>query len=473
MRSRYQDGKPRATLTTVTTIIPVGGSVTLTCSVGRSAEWKYEWFRRTQRTTEVQIRRDDQPNRVIRVSQGGIYSCRGIIRHRHYIYESDEVIIEITFSNKVAVKQQQHNWPQIFSGETITLTCEVQEGGEPTEWEYGWRGPRQTTQWTHNNSLTFRVSESSSGDYMCKSRRRDDSYSSTEWSEAFTLSVTTGKPRATLTLQSSIIPAGGSVTLSCSVEGSAGWKFDWFRRDSVSTEAQLMRGNEAKRDIRVSQGGLYHCRGGRGDPAFFSEDSNEVTVEETLSNKAVVTLHPNWPEIYRGETITVRCEIHGGDTEWDYEWKTSSYRKPENQNEYRIRPATTINSGNYRCKGRMKSSQHKTTEWSDSVTLTVSDNKPKAELRADNTAVPVGGSVTLTCSVRSSSGWKYYWYRDEKHSEPLTTQDAVFLSNGQIRVSQEGLYRCRGGRGDPVYYTEDSQSVWIGKTGEFGFNTQC
>ncbi|KAL4007117.1 G patch domain-containing protein 1 [Sarotherodon galilaeus] len=190
----------------------------------------------------------------------------------------------------------------------------------------------------------------------------------------FYINAQASKPRATLTAQSSILPAGGSVTLSCSVEGSAGWKFDWFRRDSVSSKAQLMRGNEANRVINVSQGGLYHCRGGRGDPVFSTEDSSDVTVRET--------------------------------------------------------------------------------------------HKPKAKLRADNTAVPVGGSVTLTCSVNpsSSSGWKYYWYRDEKSSEALTTQDAVFHSNGQISVSQEGLYRCRGGRGNPVYYTEDSQSVRIGKT---------
>ncbi|KAL4007096.1 vacuolar protein sorting-associated protein 13A/C [Sarotherodon galilaeus] len=190
----------------------------------------------------------------------------------------------------------------------------------------------------------------------------------------FYINAEASKPRATLTAHSSIIPAGGSVTLSCSVEGSAGWKFDWFRRDSVSSKAQLMRGNEANRVISVSQGGLYHCRGGRGDPVYYTEDSSDVTVVETY--------------------------------------------------------------------------------------------KPKAKLRADNTAVPVGGSVTLTCSVNpsSSSGWKYYWYRDEKSSEALTTQDAVFHSNGQISVSQEGLYRCRGGRGNPVYYTEDSQSVRIGKT---------
>lgn len=64
------------------------------------------------------------------------------------------------------------------------------------------------------------------------------------------------------------------------MEGSAGWKFDWFRRDSVSSKAQLMRGNEANRVISVSQGGLYHCRGGRGDPVFSTEDSAPVTIQK-------------------------------------------------------------------------------------------------------------------------------------------------------------------------------------------------
>ncbi|CAI5682954.1 unnamed protein product [Oreochromis niloticus] len=631
--------KPRATLTAGTTIIPVGGSVTLTCSVQSSDGWKYEWFRRTQTTSEVQIR--GQQNRDIRVSQGGIYSCRGTRGNPvYYTDKSDDVTIEKTISNKVVVKQQP-NWPQIFRGETITLTCEVQEGGETTEWEYEWRGPRTPTQWTHNNDVTFRVSESSSGDYMCKSRRRDDSYSSTEWSEAFTLSgstskpratltaqssilpaggsvtlscsvegsagwkfdwfrrdsefsgaqkigagtsehtisiseggiyycrggrgdpvfstedsapvtiqrqvlaavklqhswsqiftgetitlrceiqggegkvwkyewtapntnspptsseyrisrvsvshsgdyrcrgssdylltgwsdaftltVSSSKPRATLTAQSSVIPAGGSVTLSCSVEGSAGWKFDWFRRDSVSSKAQLMRGNETNRVISVSQGGLYHCRGGRGDPVYYTEDSSDVTVVETFPSKPTVTLQPSWTQIYSGETVTVRCEIQGGEgAQWTYEWRAAKLNTPPTSNEYRIIRATESDSGGYSCRGRR---DYFFSEWSDIITLTVS-YKPKAKLRADNTAVPVGGSVTLTCSVNpsSSSGWKYYWYRDEKSSEALTTQDAVFHSNGQISVSQEGLYRCRGGRGNPVYYTEDSQSVRIGKT---------
>ncbi|XP_076738228.1 uncharacterized protein LOC143416663 [Maylandia zebra] len=134
-----------------------------------------------------------------------------------------------------------------------------------------------------------------------------------------------------------------------------------------------------------------------------------VTVRLTASNRPVVTLYPNWSEIYRGETITVRCEIHGGDTEWDYEWETNSMIKAPNQNEYRIRSASSSNSGNYRCKGRMKSSQHKTTEWSDSVTLTVSDNEPRPVLTVSPSWLSPGASVTLNCEVEHpSAGWSFY-----------------------------------------------------------------
>ncbi|XP_025761436.1 Down syndrome cell adhesion molecule-like protein 1 homolog [Oreochromis niloticus] len=251
--------KPRVTLTAGTTIIPVGGSVTLTCSVQSSDGWKYEWFRRTQRTSEVQIR--DQQNRDIRVSQGGIYSCRGTRGNPVYYTDiSDDVTIEITFSNKVVVKQQP-NWPQIFRGETITLTCEVQEGGETTEWEYEWRGPRTPTQWTHNNDVTFRVSESSSGDYMCKSRRRDDSYSSTEWSEAFTLSGS-NQPKAQITSDMRDVPVGGNMTLKCSVNplSSSGWKY-----------------------YCVSQEGLYRCRGGRGNPVYYTEYSDPFNTDKNVA----------------------------------------------------------------------------------------------------------------------------------------------------------------------------------------------
>ncbi|KAL4007072.1 adhesion G-protein coupled receptor G5 [Sarotherodon galilaeus] len=293
-----EGGEVKATVTADRLTIPAGGSVTLTCEVKYSADFKYEWFR------EPHLNSDQKTT----VAGHGV---------------------------KITVTTDSTTIP---AGGSVTLTCDVKYSADL---KYEWfRETASETKSTTPDKSDRRVRISKGGNYTCKGWRKDIN-SLIAQSDPVIIQEIASKPRATLVAQSSIIPAGGSVTLSCSVEGSTGWKFDWFR----------------------------------------------------LPSKPTVTLQPSWTQIY--------------------------------------------------------------------------SDKPKAKLRADNTAVPVGGSVTLTCSVNpsSSSGWKYYWYRDEKSSEALTTQDAVFHSNGQISVSQEGLYRCRGGRGNPVYYTEDSQSVRIGKTG--------
>ncbi|XP_073330719.1 Fc receptor-like protein 5 [Pagrus major] len=295
------------------------------------------------------------------------------------------------------------------------------------------------------NIDTYRPSDAV---YWCES-------GSGEFSDAVNITIQANRPKAELRADDRDIPVGGSVTLTCSVNPSSGWKYFWYRGEKTSEPltTQLSAGQ-----IRVSEEGVYWCRGGRGEPVNYTEYSDPITISNNVHNKAVVTLQPNWSEIYRGETITLRCEIKdGGDTEWEYEWKTTSKKKTISKKELRFK--TESHSGDYRCKGRKKS-EKSSTDWSDPFKLTVSNSKPKAELRADDRDIPVGGSVTLTCSVnQSSSGWKYFWYRGEKTSEHLTTQ----LSAGQINVSEEGVYWCRGGRGEPVYYTEYSDPITINK----------
>ncbi|CAI5689892.1 unnamed protein product [Oreochromis niloticus] len=491
LRLTVSSGKPRVTLTAQSSIIPAGGSVTLSCSVEGSAGWKFDWFRRDSKFSEAQKIGAGTSEHTISISEGGIYYCRG---GRGDPVFSTEDSAPVTIQKQVlAVVKLQHSWSQIFTGETITLRCEIQ-GGEGKVWKYEWTAPNTNSPPTSSEYRISRVSVSHSGDYRC---RGSSDYLLTGWSDALRLTVSSSKPRATLRPRSSIIPAGGSVTLSCSVEGSAGWKFDWFRRDSVSSKAQLMRGNEANRVISVSQGGLYHCRGGRGDPVYYTEDSSDVTVVETLPNKPTVTLQPSWTQIYSGETVTVRCEIQGGEgAQWTYEWRAAKLNTPPTSNEHRITVTesdsggyscrgrrdyffsewsdiitlTVSCNGNYRCKGRMKSSQHKTTEWSDSVTLTVSDNKPRPVLTVSPSWLSPGASVTLNCEVEHpSAGWSFYWYKavpdlSEKSSsyELLpdgsgTAQDS-YIIHGQTHTAG---YVCRAGRGDPEYHTDHSQPKFV------------
>ncbi|XP_023202551.1 leukocyte immunoglobulin-like receptor subfamily A member 6 isoform X1 [Xiphophorus maculatus] len=177
--------QPKPTLTAGPTTIPVGGSVTLSCSLP-SAGWKYKWYIRTKNTPEVQL--TDEENRDINVAQAGIYRCLGMRGNENYqSLVSDEVSITISFSNKVVVTRQP-NWPQMFSGESITLTCEVQ-GGETTDWTCEWRRDGKTVKMGNDKHLTVNVNESSSEEYMCQCRRRDDWHSLTKWSEKIPVSV--------------------------------------------------------------------------------------------------------------------------------------------------------------------------------------------------------------------------------------------------------------------------------------------
>ena len=89
----------------------------------------------------------------------------------------------------------------------------------------------------------------------------------------------------------------------------------------------------------------------------------------TVPNKATVILQPNWPLIYRGETVTVRCEIQGGgDTKWTYEWTPANLITSPTLSEHRIN-SNNYYSGEFKCRGRKDS--YSSTEWSDVITLTV------------------------------------------------------------------------------------------------------
>ncbi|KAM6908978.1 Fc receptor-like protein 5 [Xenentodon cancila] len=470
----WQTNSPKARLVQESKTTPVGGRVTLSCSVENSAGWKYDWFRRTSTTREVQVR-TNYVNKVIRVSQGGIYRCRGS-RGEPAVYTdiSDDITCEITFTNKVAVVRRP-DWPQIFRGERITLTCEVQ-GGETTEWTYRWRRSGSYTQWSYEKTWTFTASESSSGDYTCKTRRRDDPYSSTETSEAFRLSLS-HEPKSQLRADIRVIPVGGRVTLTCSVDPSSpGWRYYWYR-DEESSEALTSQDAvfQSEGQISVSQEGNYWCRGGRGTPVYYTKFSDPVSIYTAVSNRPAVTLHPNWPQIYRGEKITVRCEIHGGDAEWEYEWTTSSSNKPPNLKEFTIDSLSSSNTGTYKCKSRNER-KHLSTDWSDSFSLTISETSPPV-LTVSPSWLSPGASVTLSCEVKHpSAGWSFYWYKALPQlsnfsyiyellpgSTNGTSQDS-YIIDGQTHTAG---YACRAGRGDPVIFTRYSQTKMVWSAGQF------
>ncbi|XP_044039020.1 Fc receptor-like protein 5 [Siniperca chuatsi] len=361
------------------------------------------------------------------------------------------------------------------------VRTEAPAGVGYTEWEYEWTTTSSHFQNTVNTGLSLQFSSIwvisatvySGGNYRCQGKHNMGLYS-TEWSDPITLTLSAHRPKAELRADVRDFPAGGSVTLTCSVKpSSSGWKYFWYRGEKTSEplptqDAVFLSDGQ----IRVSQGGLYRCRGGRGDPVYYTEYSYSIRINKMIPNRAIVTLQPIWPQIFSGETFTVRCEIEGGrDTKWTYEWTPAKLNTPPTNSEYRISRATESHSGDYRCKGRRDS--YSSTRWSDVITVTVSD-KPQPVLTVSPSWLSPADSVTLNCSVKDpSAGWTFYWYKavpklaDNSYSDELlpgnssgTEQDS-YIVHGQTHTAG---YKCRAARGAPVYYTQYSEPkfVWSG-----------
>lgn len=87
-----------------------------------------------------------------------------------------------------AVVSLEPSWPLIFSGEKITVRCQISLGGS-TEWEYEWSKPDSSTVMANNAYLNLNASVISSGSYRCMGKNKQELYAVTEWSDVITLTV--------------------------------------------------------------------------------------------------------------------------------------------------------------------------------------------------------------------------------------------------------------------------------------------
>ncbi|XP_047665672.1 low affinity immunoglobulin gamma Fc region receptor III-A-like, partial [Tachysurus fulvidraco] len=166
----------------------------------------------------------------------------------------------------------------VFGGETVTLRCEIQGGGD-TEWTYSWYKDDQIYQdhKTQEFSLSS-VRNEHSGKYTCSGRIRSD-YQSSEISDAVTLTVS-DVAETVMTVSPLIwLIEGDSVTLSCDVKhSSTGWTFSWYKdvlytdrhgslRSRTLLHSDSSRGSGGSytlSPVTLNHTGVYMCRAERG-----------------------------------------------------------------------------------------------------------------------------------------------------------------------------------------------------------------
>uniref|UniRef100_A0A673ZQP4 Ig-like domain-containing protein n=1 Tax=Salmo trutta TaxID=8032 RepID=A0A673ZQP4_SALTR len=454
-----------------------GDRVTLQCDISDYTDWTYYWFIDNQLLPS-------QTRKTITISlpdQAGQYQCVGMRRGRpQKSYYSSALPIIVTALPKTTLTVKPN---PAYPGETVTLMCSVESY---SSWNYQWYKDRNDNVVSQSDRHTItgdtltisRAAESDQGQYWCEGNRVSRPTSS-QPSNAITLTVKDSHPTAALSSDKEDVFTGDSVTLSCNVE-SSGWKFYWYRHRPDSTRVTTTSGySYTLSRLSVSDGGQYWCRAGRGDPVYYTLYSDPVQINITERPVAVLILQPNWTQIFIRETVTMRCDIQGGgDTDWDYRWyKKGQLFSPFNTKpEYRISPAYWSNSSSYTCVGVKR---NKLSKISEAVQLTVSD-QPQPVLSISPQWLNPGASVMLSCGVKElSTDWRFSWYRtvpyrvglpslsDKSYSlQPLsdnvTSEDSYTLI--PAGAAPTGGYVCRAGRGDPVYYTlySEPQFLWSG-----------
>ncbi|KAG5835289.1 hypothetical protein ANANG_G00242290 [Anguilla anguilla] len=202
--------------------------------------------------------------------------------------------------------------------------------------------------------------QSGSGTYTCKGQHKERVLY-TGSSNVVTLKVNGEAPKPLLTPDptSGEIFTGDTVTLSCRVgTDPAGWEYLWYKEtqgaaltstDSSSTDESCYTIHSAA----VSHGGEYWCRARRGKPALYTPYSDSLQLSITARPQAVLTLETAWTEIFRSDSLTLRCQVEGSSAEWNYTWYRDGRHLPLDPSGDRL----TLSSGNdsysseYKCRG--------------------------------------------------------------------------------------------------------------------------
>ncbi|XP_051757525.1 sialoadhesin isoform X3 [Ctenopharyngodon idella] len=308
---------------------------------------------------------------------------------------------------------------QIFRGETVTLTCDIQGEG----WTYRWQcGDTAHTSEEKELKITVQIKQMC----RCYSCRGSDC---SKKSDAVILTVF-DKPRVTVKPQSSVF-TGDTVTLSCDVRRSTGLMITWYKNFvRLKSDAET----ETLRDVSLSDRGEYWCGVQRENKATTQGQRVKLTVRERP--KAVVRVQPDG-RAFRGQTVTLTCTIQETDvTSWSYTWKKDDSVIHESQSwEYRISSVNESHTGHYSCRGN-ETDGSRYSHTSDEVTLTLSD-KPRVTVKPQS-SVFTGDTVTLSCDVRRSTGLRIIWYKNFV----ILKSDAETETLRDVSLSDGGEYWC-------------------------------
>ncbi|KAL1272164.1 hypothetical protein QQF64_031180 [Cirrhinus molitorella] len=427
-------------------------------------EWRYEWFKGNRNNPMLQTSEHYTVNKDTLTIRGATefdqdqYMCRG---QRNERPKSSHVSAAVSLTTMVRPKPVVKVSPdqRVFRGETVTLTCDIQGGGN-IQWTYSWFKDGSVIRDITERVYTI-TSVSDSGEYSCRGERLDSQRS--DISAAVTLTVSAEAQAAVRVSPQPWLTEGDSVTLICEVTGSStGWTFSWFRDDDhLSDSSRGAGGSYTLSPAALQHTGVYTCRAERGRPAFNTNNSSTQPLWITgVSPSVSLEVSPSRSQHFSSDSLSLSCEDQSNSAGWTvrrYTDRNTEDCSKQTGSTCRIVSLSTSDTGVYWCQSESGEKHHP-------LNITVHDGDVILVSSVD--PVIEGDTLTLHCLHRSTNSpiLRADFYKDGSLVQSQTTGEMSITS---VSKSHEGFYYCKTERGQSLHSWISVRASYSGQISVF------
>nr|XP_055037598.1 sialoadhesin-like [Misgurnus anguillicaudatus] len=263
----------------------IGETVTLTCVIngGGVNSWQYSWYKDSPSSTVSNLQNSITINSVTEPHTGQ-YTCKGTEPSgSRYSHISNAVTLTVSALPKATVGVTPDR--PVFTGETVSLKCEIEDQYSSLNWTYLWYKDGVWNVFKHytvnRDSLTINgVTESDQDKYWCRGEIHGRPQTSLSSSAVYltvnalpiaTVSITPDRP----------VFIGETVTLKCVIDQyrSLNWRYLWYEDTTTVSKFQRYTVNGDSLTITgvtKSDQGQFMCRGERVGRPQTSQSSSAV-----------------------------------------------------------------------------------------------------------------------------------------------------------------------------------------------------
>ncbi|XP_066536369.1 immunoglobulin superfamily member 1-like [Hoplias malabaricus] len=187
----------------------------------------------------------------------------------------DEIITSVRPKPTLRLEPQS----TVYTGDTVTLICELQKTVTGSQKFHWFKGPTLMTlvklKDVVGDRVSVTVSNTGTEEYQCVAKDGQDYVS--HYSDPVKITVRV-RPKAKVRVQpAERVSIGDRVTLTCDVESGGVWNYEWFKDNTPLSDAQRKKEYEISA-VDESHTGVYSCRGTQSTQPRYSETSDAVTL---------------------------------------------------------------------------------------------------------------------------------------------------------------------------------------------------